>query len=443
MKYQRICGDYRIDTLNLSVSFKNRKSSGLSELLKSKHVFDTHFHVFDIKCINKSYFLLRFLKDIVGLKTGGSENTFFSEELAYKDISTYSEGWEKNLRSSLENQMELIIEEPDVTAKGVIDVVKALKFLSFDKMIDVYEYYIKNYSLASVLGLYPTDVIVTALTMDLETGWDVKIPKPLSKQIQELKDLSKVSPVLPFLYCDPRRANLKEPEDNLYSLFNRAFCEDPSFFGVKIYPALGYDPSDYRLWPIYEVCELNSIPIITHCGGETISTDKLSLNIFEGQKKIVLSEENRKGIAYNLNNPVRWKPVLERFPNLKISFAHFGGYKTWASGAMVDSKIDPQHRKETIMRFMRKYPNVYADFAFDFIEDKASDNLINVIIIKNSVRDRVLFGTDYWLVNPSGNLEMEQNIFIDKLKKFSKEDLDLVGIITVKNPMEFLFSNEI
>jgi predicted TIM-barrel fold metal-dependent hydrolase len=35
--------------------------------------------------------------------------------------------------------------------------------------------------------------------------------------------------------------------------------------GVKTYPNLGYFPYDKRLYPVYEYCQANNVPILTHC----------------------------------------------------------------------------------------------------------------------------------------------------------------------------------
>jgi predicted TIM-barrel fold metal-dependent hydrolase len=153
--------------------------------------------------------------------------------------------------------------------------------------------------------------------------------------------------------------------------------------------------------------------------------------------------KNRKALAYDLNNPKRWEPVLDMFPKLKISFAHFGGSSTWKSCTKVRSNIDPQHRKETIISFMNKYPNVYADFAFNFIEDNIWDNIINVLLYNKRVRERLMFGTDYWVVNPKVNLKLKQNEFIKHLKDSSKSDIDLVDILTFQNPVKFFFESEL
>ncbi len=431
--------EIRINTAKIAKSGFDRLSERTKEIMKAKYVFDVHSHLFDIQCINKSYFIIRFIKDFLGLKSGGDYTIEFSVEEAYKEISENNQGWEIELINKLNSDSDIKFKNKHESTKGFLDIVEATKFLTFNKMSDVYNHYIKNYSLASILGIENQHIISTALTMDLESGWNVKIKKSLYEQISELKELSIDKPVLPFLYCDPRRAEIEDSKNNLYSLFNYAFCEGQSFFGVKIYPALGYSPSDYRLWPIYEICEKYSIPVLTHCGGESISTDMLFLEIYEGHVKTSVSVENRKEIAYNLNNPQRWELVLQKFPKLKLNFGHFGGYETWESSSIVMDENDPQHRKENIYKLMNKYQNVYADFAFNFVEDKLAENLINVLIFNETVRNRLMFGTDYWMVTPKGNLRNEQFDFIKRLSDNSNEFFNLMTLSMVDNPKKYLF----
>ena len=226
---------------------------------------------------------------------------------------------------------------------------------------------------------------------------------------------------------------------NLYSLFNSAFTGEQPFYGVKIYPSLGYDPSDYRLWPIYEICEKLSIPVLTHCGGESISTDKLQLEIYEGDLKVSISAKNRVEMARNLNNPKRWNIVLKKFPKLKLNLAHFGGYETWSSSASVDIDIDPQQRKNCIIDFMSKYENVYADFAYNIEDSGISENLKNLIVYKQDVRSKTLFGSDYWVVNKNIDLKKEQSRFLDKLDEDVNLEILIAKELTLNNPKKYLF----
>ena len=416
-----------------------RSSQKVKDLLNSNdYVIDAHAHLFDIKCINKAYFVIRFLKDFLGLKSSQLGTTEFSEKEIYQEIHDYDEGWEDRFEEELKPS-NINVNHEKANQKGIIDLFNARKFLGFKRMEDVYKHYIRKFSLAKHFDLDDDKVLLTGLMMDLETGWGVRINKKLSQQISELRDLSQKHPVLPFLFCDPRRADLEDSTENLYHLFNKAFCTENAFFGVKIYPALGYDPSDHRLWPIYEICEKYKIPVLTHCGGESISSDDLNLKIFEGEKEVACHFSRRKGLAFSLNDPNRWKLVLEKFPNLKLNFGHFGGYETWRSSTPLSIQEDNQKRKETIIEFMQKYPNVYADFSYNLIEIDLSKNLKNMLFFNEKCRERTIFGSDYWVVNKAGNLLKEQSFFLNLLDN-GIDEYQFSDLLCRKNPYNYLFT---
>lgn len=429
----------QINYENLPQTVADRTPALVKQLLDGgNYVIDVHTHLFDIKCINKAYFILRMLKDLVGLKSATNEVVEFSVEQAYQESDENAPNWEDELMAELSVGGTEFTDKTQQT-KGVIDIFHARKFLGMKTMEDVYWHYLNNFSLANCFDHVPQDnVIITALMMDLEIGWDVRLKKNLYHQIIELKELSEKFPVLPFLFCDPRRATDLNPEKNLYALFNTAFCEGKPFFGVKIYPALGYDPSDYRLWPIYEICEKLSIPIVSHHGGETVSTDNRSIVVYEGKTKTTITGANREEIAYQLNDPARWTSVLKMFPNLKLNFGHFGGYETWASSSPVSIEEDAQQRKEVIFQFMRNYPNVYADFSFNLIELKLYKNLKNVIVNDPDIRSRTLFGSDFWVVNPKGNLNNLQQEFVREMER-NTQSMKIAHALCVENPKKFLF----
>lgn len=425
-----------IDFNQISVKPIERCSDKVLELINGDYVIDVHAHLFDIKCINKTYFIKRMVKDFLGLKSGGEIMVDFTDDQLYKNISVYEENWEDTFVNELEKiDQDWINKNSD--EKGLIDMIAMRKFLGFKKMRQVYDYYLKKFSLGYHFNLPKEKVLVTALMMDLEVGWNVKIKKTIYDQINELKQLAIDKPILPFLFCDPRRADLEGAEYNLYSLFNYAFTEEQSFFGVKIYPALGYDPSDYRLWPIYEICEKLNIPVLSHCGGETISTDKTTLDVYEGNVLTTITAKNRKEMAYKLNDPKRWELVLQKFKKLRLNIAHFGSAGTWESSSPVNSGKDPQRRKECIIGFMKKYDNVYSDFSYELVDINSTKNLKNVLYFDKIVRDRTLFGTDYWVVNKEGNLHKEQSRFLNIIDD-GIEDLELPKKLCLDNSINYL-----
>ena len=160
------------------------------------------------------------------------------------------------------------------------------------------------------------------------------------------------------------------------------------------------------------------------------------LTIYEGDKRVVLTKKNRKEIAYSLNDPLRWSLILDKFPKLKLNLAHFGGYETWRQPSPISR--EGQKRKETIFDFMSKYENVYADFSYNIVELALSKNLREVITNKASIRERTLFGTDYWVVNKEGDLLKEQKEFLNSMDK-NADELKLSKLLTIDNPYNYLF----
>ena len=287
---------------------KDRLFPVVKDLMNQNYCVDVHTHFFDMKCINVAYLLLRLGKDFVGLR--GDEDSLESyENKIYSQRGEYQENWEDKLHEKLTEQGE----------RGIS--LKVTPILTKKKMAAVYKYYINKASLATYFNYDKTKVLTTALMMDFKHGWGIKrLGKSMSRQIDELIKLAEAKPVLPFLFCDPRRSN--DPgEENLYNLFRKAFHNNAGFYGVKLYPCLGYHPNDPRLHPIYKICEDYSIPIISHCGGDRISTDEVPLTVLSGDEQITYYGENRKEISYQLNDPKNWEPVLQRFPK-PVSYTH-------------------------------------------------------------------------------------------------------------------------
>jgi predicted TIM-barrel fold metal-dependent hydrolase len=105
--------------------------------------------------------------------------------------------------------------------------------------------------------------------------------------------------VFPFLAIDPRRAGAIEALPRLVS-------KHGPFYGVKLYPRLGYHPQHPSLHPVYDFCDQHEIPITTHCGPGGFPP-----------------WEKRQELA-NLCKAEHFEPILRAHPKLRIDFAHFG-----------------------------------------------------------------------------------------------------------------------
>ena len=221
---------------------------------------------------------------------------------------------------------------------------------------DIYMHQLNRYKKA-FREMYKAEpwIIMVQLMMDMERGIKGKVKQGFYEQIVAMDnfrhELENIKGVLPFLAVDPANPNLLEDFLAVFSSLNDkrtgAHTENLQslfpFFGVKLYPSLGYFPSDPVLMPIYEICEEKNIPITSHCGGATTHYNKTK---YLERKRLIIDaagkskEENyrinmrpllkkKAKIAKTFNAPDNWIPVLHKFPKLKLNIAHFGSDNEW------------------------------------------------------------------------------------------------------------------
>jgi predicted TIM-barrel fold metal-dependent hydrolase len=203
----------------------------------------------------------------------------------------------------------------------------------------------------------------------------------------------------PFLGVNPQVHGLAFIEE----LFDRFVCttkpakrgksggNTKRFRGIKLYPPLGMNP-----WPesgierekvefIYRFCQDHRLPIITHC-----------------------DDQGFRGVAAKLAQqytaPRSWRPVLERYPDLKIDFAHYGRqYNLLARRSPLNVLMENNFTKDPwfldIIALMRKYQHVYADVSFSGTDPKFYEHLHAFLDAGEGdaqfVMERSLFGSDF------------------------------------------------
>jgi len=169
------------------------------------------------------------------------------------------------------------------------------------------------------------------------------------QQIADLEYLSKkYETIKPFFGVDPRR-EYKGLVNTVEKLKEKILAHNAPFYGVKLYAPAGFSPTDPVLMGnghqegVYSLCEKHKIPITVHnsnAGFACFSTVLnvrghvlLNNNIVEPTKPLrfdnrFFSRHVSEAIeerAKKLNHPQLWELVLQKYPNLVINFAHFGG----------------------------------------------------------------------------------------------------------------------
>ena len=189
-----------------------------------------------------------------------------------------------------------------------------------------------------------------------------------------------------------------------------------NFFGIKLYPPLGFDPSptDEKVAYLYSFCSEKQIPITIHCSDGGFTVDKN---------------------AKKYTDPSNWENILkdEQYSKLKINFAHFG-----KQGKRL--VFFPQKKwKKKILELIMQYPNVYTDFSCIAAKEdyyKSLEELSGKQEDYDKIKQRILFGSDFMI-----NLIWSEsyNHYLSNFsgtEHISTEDKELFCSI---NPERFLF----
>ncbi len=269
-------------------------------------------------------------------------------------------------------------------------------------------------------------------------------------QIQEIVKLKKTYPntLFPFYGIDPRNpdtANIEKLKTQILS---------GTFSGIKLYPPKGYFPFDPRLDNMYKFAEENNIPIMTHCarsGSYYIGKDVWSLipdapNSLNPTHPVMLNVRKRiaaykntgikefkenKRVCNLFSHPENYLPVLEKYPKLKLCLAHLGG------GFEILGNQNPNPNENKLFRdliqvesankswyeiihqdILKNYTNTYSDISYTLCDKLSLEKINTDLDAKILPADRILFGTDYFMVQQEDEELKVVATAEEKLKKY-------------------------
>ncbi len=272
-------------------------------------------------------------------------------------------------------------------------------------------------------------------------GWKEQL-----RQIEELKNHSDYGKMIyPFLAIDPRRPGIVEyAKDNV--------GKNKLFAGIKLYCPNGYSPTDPLLFGsegnrdgLYAWCEDNGIPVTAHNSDGGFATlaasvvvngdiqvngklHQLNNELLKFSKKITEKDAIYER-ALALNHPLIWRKVADKYPNLLLNLAHFGG------GRQLEAAMDHPENKtlwsnQIIELIKDERYNVYTDVSC-FYDFDAIEKLINSEVYPK-IQKRILYGSDYTLL-----LLFEDN-FEENIRLFREKFGSDFDIIARDNPEVFL-----
>jgi predicted TIM-barrel fold metal-dependent hydrolase len=269
---------------------------------------------------------------------------------------------------------------------------------------------------------YPKDrTVFVVLPMDMGFMDMGELEIPIERQHEELLDMAQDSggQIIPFYAADPRHPDIVERVRN-----NLA---PDKFRGIKIYPNLGYKPDDPKLMEIYKLCIKGDFPVLTHCSPGGIWRYGVSRQVRRANSE-----------------PDNYKRILDTkgYGDLKLCLAHFGGAEEWAKylrGRGEQPGEEPWVRTIYKMIASGKYPNLYTDISYTVFTPKVSGleidliDYLRVLLTHPRVKQRVLFGSDYYMVEQESVSEKEASLLLR-----SRLGEDLYKQIAYTNPREFL-----
>ena len=129
------------------------------------------------------------------------------------------------------------------------------------------------------------------------------------------------------------------------------------------------------------------------------------------------------------NDPKNWEPVLAKYPKLKLNLAHFGGTRYWKK--FIEGHHD--NRVSQIVNMMSRYDYLYSDFSYTFHDQKFNLRLKDMIEDNQLLADRVLFGSDFYMIELEGKY---RHILTNFITIMGDKIMHQIG---VNNPKRFLF----
>ncbi len=267
---------------------------------------------------------------------------------------------------------------------------------------------------------YPKGTQFVVLPMDMAFMKLGNVDASIDQQHAELLELvtRHKKNVIPFYAADPRRDDLVEKV--------RANLGPGRFRGIKIYPNLGYYPHDKKLMQVYEICVERDAPVITHCSPT-------------GVWQYGLSAEDR----VRFGHPRNYEIILKTFPTLRYCLAHFGGSEEWNRHLKSETAHEGEERAWirwiTDMIKSGDFPNLYTDISYTVFQPTVKGlyfdyfDYLKVLLANKKIQERVLFGSDYYMVERERLTEKEVSILLR-----SRLGEELYFKIAHDNPMRYL-----
>ena len=323
------------------------------------------------------------------------------------------------------------------TKAGTAIIARFLNLLnpfSNNDIFDRYVKFLKTGKLGSQENIfrqcqkyYPQNSRFVVLPMDMKFMGAGDVPRQYEDQLKELGELAQKLPeVIPFMHIDPRRPGVLD-------LLKRN-VEENGFKGIKLYPPLGYFPYDEDLYPVYEYCQSQNLPVVSHCSPFSQvhfrgSRKEMAVLLAKSTHPVDMRGRSKKELSDYFTHPSNYEPILKDFPKLRICAAHFGSAHYW--NEFLSNPQAGNNWLRIIRDMIEKHENFYTDISFT-LNNRAFFSLLKVLMFDEKINRKILFGSDYYMVETKTD---ERRFGID-LRAFMGRDY--FKLISEDNPKSFL-----
>ena len=228
----------------------------------------------------------------------------------------------------------------------------------------------------------------------------------------------------------------------------RKYVEEKGFKGVKLYPPVGYYPYDPLLMnEVFPYCEEKNLPVLAH--GSPLNATRN-----RGSRKEIcrllgrpVNDPEFKGIKTKeltsfFPHPDNYRSVLEKFKKLKICIAHFGSEPDYHKPVahfgseyywkeFIENPGNPGNWFMIIRQMLAEYKNFYTDISFTLNKEEYFP-LLKVLLADDSIRHKILFGSDYYMVETKTD---ERRFGLDLRAYLGEADFHT---LSVTNPERYL-----
>ncbi|MBF9028900.1 amidohydrolase family protein [Rhodobacterales bacterium HKCCE3408] len=278
--------------------------------------------------------------------------------------------------------------------------------------------------LHNMMRQYPSNTRFVILPMDMGPIGHGPVAKDIRAQHDELSRMNvaddTAANVIPFASIHPKTPGAAEEV--------RRCIEDLHFRGLKLYPRLGFEPSDPLLMEkVYPLIASRNLPVMSHCSRGGVQ-GKFVSDIF----------------ADRVTAPQAFMPVMQAFPGLRVCLAHFGGVADWreyVDHGLPDRPDARDRNWQTAIRDMicsGDWPDLWTDISYTLFHFEDYIPFLRIFLTgeddrSERLRRRVLFGSDFYMTRQE---KLSERAVCFRLRNALGEEL--FRRIAVENPKVWL-----